>query len=285
MDAATIDAGAGDDVLAGTLDAAQTSVLRMVCALGAANAALMLVLTVAAGRPPLAVCVTVAWVAAWWWSRRRASWLTLQIARRPAVLVLAGAIGMVPVALGAGLHGTLTTQGLWLTWVAAVTVGATATMVVAASLSVATLVALMGAGMSVGALLDGPDRFQATLLILNPVCAALMALALVGVFRRSLRGAGVALDAIRAGGEASTPAMSRLLHGRIPALLKAPAVESLTDAEREVVGLLREGLAPKQIAQRRASSVATVRTQIKRAKRKTGARTLNDLIRLTWPQT
>jgi DNA-binding NarL/FixJ family response regulator len=52
----------------------------------------------------------------------------------------------------------------------------------------------------------------------------------------------------------------------------------LTDSEQAVIDLLGAGLCPKQIAQRRGTATATVRTQIKQAKRKLGARTLGELV-------
>lgn len=58
-------------------------------------------------------------------------------------------------------------------------------------------------------------------------------------------------------------------------------VGALTSREREVVALLAKGLAPKQIAMQRGISLATVRSVLKMAKRKTGARTLSELVGLS----
>lgn len=54
----------------------------------------------------------------------------------------------------------------------------------------------------------------------------------------------------------------------------------LSPAEREVVRSLARGLSPKEVASDRGTSIATVRTQIKRAKKKSMARTLNELVAL-----
>ena len=51
----------------------------------------------------------------------------------------------------------------------------------------------------------------------------------------------------------------------------------LTATERRVVEALASGLAPKQIAYEFGRSVATIRSHLQRAKRKTGARTLPHL--------
>ncbi|MDO8189454.1 helix-turn-helix transcriptional regulator, partial [Conexibacter sp. CPCC 205706] len=64
-----------------------------------------------------------------------------------------------------------------------------------------------------------------------------------------------------------------------PADVAAPR---LSPAERAVVALLADGLTPKQIAHERGTSVETVRTQIKRAKRATAARTLDELVASAW---
>lgn len=282
MESATVDLTDGRVALSGALDAATTSVLRIICALGTANGALMLVVTAAGHRTAFALVAATAWVAVWWLLRQRAHELAGRLSRQPGLLVVVAVVGIAPIALDGGLEGTLSTQAIWLTWVAAVTISAGMTLALAGVMALATTAALIGAGMSVDELLSGPDRFQATLLIFNPIVVALVGLALVGVFRRILGGAADALVDIREGGAASTPGLTQLLHRQAPRLLQAPAPEALTEAEQAIVAMLRDGLMPKQIAHRRQTALSTVRTQIKHIKRKTGARTLNDLIGRTW---
>lgn len=271
--------------LPGAMHTAVTSVLRVICVLGVANASVMSVVTVIAGRTPLALAGAIAWVAVWWLLREHAYALIEHVRRRPWLLIVIGTAGVAPIAIDGGLESTLTTQALWLTWVAAVTLSSRATLAMAAAMAVVTAFALAAAGMSVDELVAGPKRFQATLLIFNPIVVAFAGLALVGVFRHILNSAGAALEAVHRGGPASTAAMTRVLHREPPRLLEAAPPEPLTDAERAVIAMLRDGLLPKQIAMKRGTSLATVRTQIKHAKRKSGARTLNDLIRRTWPPT
>jgi DNA-binding CsgD family transcriptional regulator len=57
-------------------------------------------------------------------------------------------------------------------------------------------------------------------------------------------------------------------------------IEVLSTAERDVLALLARGHAPKQAAYERGTTIATVRSQIAAAKRKTGARTLGQLVAL-----
>jgi DNA-binding CsgD family transcriptional regulator len=121
--------------------------------------------------------------------------------------------------------------------------------------------------------------------------AALIALGLVRLFARFLAGVEPALDAMRRGAPALTPALGLAIArgGQAPLPLPpapAPRVR-LTDAERRVVEGLAGGSAPKELAHHGGVSLATVRTHIKHAKRKTGARTLAELAALTarpdWP--
>ena len=68
--------------------------------------------------------------------------------------------------------------------------------------------------------------------------------------------------------------------GGVSHLSPATRTSGLSPAEREVVRALARGLSPKEVASDRGTSIATVRTQIKRAKKKTAARTLNELVAL-----
>lgn len=73
---------------------------------------------------------------------------------------------------------------------------------------------------------------------------------------------------------AAAGAPARLLARADPRALIAP----LSAAERRVLGLLADGLAPKQAAHVLGVKLATVRSQIAAAKRKTGARTVEQLV-------
>lgn len=273
------------------LQAAQTSVLRIVCAIGLTDAVLNALVTVAGRRTAFGLIAAGAWVVLWWLLLARADRASEWLGRRPLSLVVMAVVGMAPVAVDGGLEGTLTTQAIWFTWVAAMIISARLTLLAAGAMSTAVTAALAASGMSAHELLAGPDRFQVALLVCAPLLAALVALAVVGVFRDVLRGAGAALADLRTGAPASTSRLTQLIRqDRAPLLelgraepVRAP-VAQLTEAESEVVALLREGRTPQQIALDRGRSLHTVRTQIKRAKRKVGARTINELIARTWPR-
>jgi DNA-binding NarL/FixJ family response regulator len=94
--------------------------------------------------------------------------------------------------------------------------------------------------------------------------------------RRTPANAARELADIRAGSYAFTRAPGGAMQGA-PLALKPGCPGVLTRMERSVVEGLAAGLAAKQLAHNRGVSLATVRTHIKNAKRKTGARTLREL--------
>jgi DNA-binding CsgD family transcriptional regulator len=71
---------------------------------------------------------------------------------------------------------------------------------------------------------------------------------------------------------------------RTPALLPAAVPLPLTDREREIVMLLRQGLTTREVAERLTLSVRTVEGHIYRAMAKTGAVTRDDLTSLLEPR-
>lgn len=116
---------------------------------------------------------------------------------------------------------------------------------------------------------------------LNAV-AGLLAVALL---RRCLAGVSTQLRDVRDGGWSLTPQLAIAVRagGDATLLVRAdPAalVGQLTSAEREILGLLAAGNAPKQAARQLAVALPTVRSHIAAAKRKTGSRTLGQLVAL-----
>ena len=110
--------------------------------------------------------------------------------------------------------------------------------------------------------------------------AALGLLGLAALFKRFVSNAPLILEAIRAGAPALTPALGYAIANPGARLSLPPgevAGPRLTPAEIRVVEGLAEGKTAKQLAYEWGVSLATVRTHIKHAKRKTGARTLRQL--------
>jgi DNA-binding CsgD family transcriptional regulator len=109
--------------------------------------------------------------------------------------------------------------------------------------------------------------------------AALLFMWLRGRFTRFIRAVETTLDDIRSGAVAFTPALGRALRREPLALPPAPAAR-LTPTERRIIEGLAAGKAAKELAYMRGVSLSTVRTHIKNAKRKSGARTLRELAAL-----
>jgi len=93
------------------------------------------------------------------------------------------------------------------------------------------------------------------------------------------------IEAVRvvAEGEALlSPSVTRRLIGEFAARAKepprSPALEELTDREREVMALVAAGLSNKQIAERLVVSSATAKTHVSRAMIKLGARDRAQLV-------
>jgi DNA-binding CsgD family transcriptional regulator len=110
---------------------------------------------------------------------------------------------------------------------------------------------------------------------------AVLCVTLAVVFRRYVDRVDEVLDEIRAGAPALTSSLTRAVQrGRPIPELPSPRPQPLTPAEQRVVDALARGIVPKQIARQLGVSIATVRTHIRNAKRKLGARTLTELVRV-----
>jgi DNA-binding CsgD family transcriptional regulator len=111
-----------------------------------------------------------------------------------------------------------------------------------------------------------------------------LVLALVTLVRRFMTQLPSSLAAVRRGEPAITPRLAAAV--RMPGQLllerasAAAVIAPLSPAECKVLDLLAAGRAPKQAARDLVLSVTTVRSHLASAKRKTGARTLEQLVAL-----
>jgi DNA-binding CsgD family transcriptional regulator len=138
------------------------------------------------------------------------------------------------------------------------------------------------AGHGLGWMFAGAGRSDVATQLADLVLNALIGLLLIAMLRRFVAHAEDTLAAARQGSSrAITPALAATL-APTPALLPAPdpraRTAALTPAELGVLALLAAGQAPKQAARELSVSLATVRSHIAAAKRKTGARTLEQLV-------
>ena len=97
------------------------------------------------------------------------------------------------------------------------------------------------------------------------------------------------IDAVRVvadGGALLSPSVTRRLIAEFAARAKerppSEALEELTDREREVMGLVAEGLSNEEISNRLVVSIATAKTHVSRAMGKLGARDRAQLVVLAY---
>jgi DNA-binding CsgD family transcriptional regulator len=168
---------------------------------------------------------------------------------------------------------------------------ARAAIVLSVSVAISLFVGYLIAGASLGDIVTGPSRYNALSIMVLPVLAGVVGVLLAGVANAVFGTLAERLAGLRNGAPATTPGMTALVAGaavgalpaaRAPTALAAPSRSRLTQAERAVVAHLADGLRPKQIALLRSVALSTIRSQIKAAKRKTGARTIEQLIADAW---
>jgi len=140
------------------------------------------------------------------------------------------------------------------------------------------------AGHSLQWMLHGAGKDTLFNEIIDLCTSAALVFAAVSLLRRSIAGAPASLAAARSGGPSLTPQLASAVRrepvGLLPRADPAALIEPLTAAERRILALLADGLAPKQAAHRLGVALPTVRSHISAAKRKTGARTLEQLVGL-----
>lgn len=225
--------------------------LRIACFIGTCDSVVALIAALTTRPHPVSIVLGTLWILAWGTALWKAAALGPILRARPWVLVALAPLAMAPAAFDGGYPGTLATQPVWLVLVAAATTSAWLTIATAASLFAAKLGVFAVTESGPEPLGEGAPS-EARTALLMPLLLAPLALGLAPLVQR-----------IRPRERpVGTPVASR----------------ELTRAEADVVALLAAGLTPKEIAHRRGTSLATVRTQIKNAKRASGARTLDELV-------
>lgn len=199
----------------------------------------------------------VFWAVALFRADRIAAWFEM----RPGALWLLPALalaGMLPAILDGGYPGSLATQPIWLVAAAAALGGWR--LVLATGLA-----AFLAKAFVFWITSSGPEPFgsgaplEARTALLLPLALVPLTIALVASVRPL---AGIVGEAVNSN--------------------RPDPVASLTPAQLEIVDLLAAGLTPKEIALERGTSPETVRTQIKQARQKIGARTKDELVARAW---
>lgn len=258
--------------------------LRVACGIGVADSVVALSTAVVARPQAVSVAAGILWVLGWTLALLTVARWAAPLSAHAWVLVPLGVVALLPALFDGGYPGNLATQPMWIVLVAAAAAGWPVTLASAVALSLGKLAVFLATGTTSGVLLSpgASDPAEATTAILAPLAIALLGLVGVTVLRSVLRAlaepAGSGPPAL-----AAAPAQHAHAVGEPPpAPAAAPPLQPLSPAERAVVALLADGLTPKQIAHQRGTSLETVRTQIKRAKRATRARTLDELVASGW---
>lgn len=191
------------------------------------------------------------------------------------------------VACTGGIDSPVLAVCMYVGWIASVVVAPRAVVLISLMITGSLCVGYFLASNSVPDILSTPYRYAAVTNAVLPIVTGMVGLLLAGVTNTIFSRLPERIDGLRSGAEATTPAMTALLRGEpvLQLTLPAgppPARAGLTSSEREVVALLADGHRPKQIAQLRGVAISTVRSQIKAAKRKTGSRTIEELIVVAW---
>jgi DNA-binding CsgD family transcriptional regulator len=272
--------------LADVLGRAQLQVLRvtvLVCFLIATGNLIGAILGFTSGshEAGTAALLAAAWCVLWataaaspeLTARRFRRWRTTGLA-----LALANAV---TVAVTGGVASPILAVCMYVGWIASVVVRPRAAIAMSFGISGSLVAGYLIAGDSFADILTGPSRYDALANVLLPILAgvvgALLATVTNGIFNRLAE----ILDGLRHGAPATSPGLTALFAGRPVLALPAPPSPTparLTPTEREVVKMLGAGHRAKQIALSRGVKLSTVRSQVKAAKRKTGARTLSELV-------
>jgi len=197
------------------------------------------------------------------------------------------AANAVTVGLTGGVESRLLAVCMYAGWIASVVVKARAALLTSLLIGVSVLVGYGLAGSSVADGLASVHRDNVLNSALLPVLVGLVGVMLATVTNAIFGGLGGIVRDLRNGGAATTPAMTALFAGR-PVLLLDPPTRNpgarLSPTEHDVVASLAAGRRPKQIALQRGVAISTVRSQIKAAKRKSGARTIDELVAVAWDE-
>ncbi len=260
--------------------------LQIALIMGAVVAVLLLAALVIGGAPTRWIVTGAVLVAVWTLAACKPAVTARLLARRYATSALAGAFAVV-IALEGTWHNPFLGVGFALVLVSGVVDSWRGVAGCVTASVVGYVVGVAVSGWPLGQLTIGPRLHEVVTNSVDFVLVALLVSAVVGALRAVLANARSTLEEVRQGAGGFTPALTTALRaadGAAPPLLpRAPAsavVTQLSDAERRVVSLLADGLAPKQAAVALDVPLATIRSRLASAKRKTGSRTLEQLVGL-----
>jgi DNA-binding CsgD family transcriptional regulator len=166
-------------------------------------------------------------------------------------------------------------------WIAVIT-SSTGIVGLCVALSAAGYIAdLAIQGHTAAWLLNGPGRDLIANQVIDLTANAGGMLLLIAILRWFVGTAPQRIAEVHRGGRSLTPQLALAARGSRLALPRADPfalTERFTTSERNVLALLATGRSPKQAARDLVVSLATVRSHLASAKRKCGARTLDQLV-------
>ena len=202
-------------------------------------------------------------------------------------LVLAAA-NIATGALTGGIASPILGVCMYVGWLTSVVASARAAIVMSLLVTASIVSGYLLAGASPRDIVAGPDRYTAVSSAVLPVITGLVGALLASVTNGTFSRIPEILAGLRQGVAATSPALTALIARR--PILELPAsapgtsqpepatLTPLTTAEREVVRQLAGGHTPQEIALLRGVKESTIRSQLKSAKKKTGAHTLPHLV-------
>jgi DNA-binding CsgD family transcriptional regulator len=276
--------------VAGTANIAEQfglSMLRICLAIGAAFALLDFGYSIVgvAHRPALvivALLTSAAWVWGLVWFERAARYL-----RRPWTVAVAVAVVSVGVAAAGTWNNPCTNELFAMMGVAAVVESNRRVLVCVLLAMTGHVGGLLVAGYTPTQLVDSSHIEPVVNVLADFALFALVLLLALGACRRVLGTARESLDFVRGGGYTITRELGVALRraddaplARLPPARAVDIAALLNGRELELVRQLGSGLLPKEIAHRTGTPMLTIRSRIASAKRKTGARTIEQLVGL-----
>lgn len=259
--------------------------LRIACAIGLCDALVAFSTTLLSRPQATSILFGLCWIAAWGAALASAPRWAAAVAPRAWLLLPLALLALTPALSDGGYPGNLATQPMWIALVAAALAGWRLTVACGVVLCLGKLAVFLATGTTIATLTPwgAGEPSEATTATVAPLAVALLGLAGVAVVRHVLAATGAQDVAASGSAHAASGAVAALTTSpeRSPTAAATPS-RPLSPAEHAVVAMLADGLTPKQIAHQRGTSVETVRTQIKRAKRATSARTLDELVASAW---
>jgi DNA-binding CsgD family transcriptional regulator len=275
--------GESAGVISAALDAVALTSLRIGLALMAIAAATDTVFTATSDASIARVLEGVLFAAAATAGAARPRRAAAVLCPRGRIVLLAALFALIG-AIDTSLQSHYAETTVVVVWIAAIVASPRWILACVAVSVLGVLIDYAAQGQSLAWMLMGAGQDDVANQIVDLCVNAALVVAALSVLRGTLTSAPAALREVRDGGESLTPALAAVVREQPLALLgradPGAVIASLSESEQRVLSLLADGLLPKQAAVELGVKLPTVRSHIAAAKRKTGARTLEQLVGL-----